>query len=149
MHAAHHHCQTGLFVAMFYGSEVASTSHPFPFDALLLQPSCESSPELFHPKYTKHIIILKNKKVQHITPISPQTLQLTQSLLSSSGSCSVLGTSLSSSKAAKLATLNAERSSSPTVAGASSRVSARRKISSMSHCNNENQYLLLHSEIPI
>jgi len=87
--------------------------------------------------------------MQRIIQISPQTLQLTQSLLSSSGSCSVLGTSLSSSKAAKLATLNAERSSSPTVAGASSRVSARRKISSISHCNNENQYLLLHSEIPV
>jgi len=62
MNAAHHHYQTGLFVVMFYGSAVASTSHPFPFDALLLQPSCESSPELFHPAYTKHIIILKNKK---------------------------------------------------------------------------------------
>lgn len=59
----------------------------------------------------------------------------TQSLVSSSAS-SLRSLVLSSSKA-KLATLNAESSSSPTIVGASSRVSALLKISSISHYNKQ------------
>lgn len=58
---------------------------------------------------------------------------ITQSLLSSSLSLGWLTGSDSSSNAAKLATLNADNNSSPTVEGPSSLVSALLKISSISH----------------